>query len=195
VKILKEDEMRRLIVVGVVCFSATVLLAQTQKTAQETARRIIPINVKTGLWEGTSKITTSGSLGIPPELAAKLTPEQRAKYEAAMQSRAGGQTTTNTEKSCLTEKDLTTDPFEKKDPDDRIKCHESILNSSSSDVEIQESCTGEVDMTFKMKIHADDREHAHGTGEGTTTMGGRTMQSKIEFESKWLGATCPAEKN
>src|SRR5215472_5348689 len=109
--------MKRMILLGAVCLSATVLLAQTQKNIDQapapvkTAMKMTPMNVKTGLWQSTSTVAITGGLGLPPDVAAKLTPEQKARYEAAMQAQAGGHTSTHTNKSCLTQKDLTTDPF------------------------------------------------------------------------------------
>lgn len=194
--------MKKTIVLVAVCFSATVLLAKTQEKDIEKAPtpakslNITPINVKTGLWQSTSTITITGGLGLPPSMLSKLTPEQKAKYEAAMQAQAGGRTTTHTNKGCLTQKDLTTDPFAQKDSDDEnIHCHGTLLRSTSTDIVLQETCSGEASMTYTMKIHAVDSEHATGTGTGTATMGGRTMNSNVKFESKWLGATCPANVN
>ena len=47
-----------------------------------------PLNVKTGLWEVTTTVSTSGQMPIPPDLLAKLTPEQRAKFEQQMSGRS-----------------------------------------------------------------------------------------------------------
>lgn len=196
--------MRKLIIVAAVCFSATMVLAQSQQKnpgqasppEKMPAMKITPLNVKTGLWQNTSTVTIVGSLGLPPELLAKMTPEQKAKYEAAMHANAGGHTSTHTDKGCLTQKDLTTDPFSKANSDDEnIHCRGKLLSSTSTDIVLQETCSGEASMNYTMKIHAVDQEHAVGTGKGTATMGGRTMNSSVKFETKWLGATCPAGTN
>ena len=195
--------MKKLLIFGAVCFSATVLLAQTQKkqidqsqAPVKTAIKMTPMNVKTGLWQNTSTVTIVGGLGLPPSVLAKLTPEQKAKYEAAMQARSGGHSSTHTNKGCLTQKDLTTDPFAQKDSsDEHIQCHGTLLSSTSTDIVLQESCSGEASMTYTMKIHAVDQEHAVGTGTGTATMGGRTMNSNVKFQATWIGATCPADVN
>jgi len=192
--------VKKTILLGAVCLSATVLLAGTQKNDQAPAStkalKITPMNVKTGLWQSTSTITVTGGLGLPPSLLAKMTPEQKAKYEAAMQAQAGGRTSTHTNKSCLTQKDLTTDPFADKNSDDRdIHCHGTLLSSTSTDIVLQESCSGEASMAYTMKIHAVDQEHATGTGTGTATMGGHTMNSSVKFQSTWIGATCPSDAN
>lgn len=194
--------MRKMIVLGAVCLSATVLFAQTQKKKMDQAPapsrglKMTPMNVKTGLWQSTSTITITGSLGLPPELLAKMTPEQKARYAAAMQAQASGHSSTHTNKGCLTQKDLTTDPFAQKDSsDEHIQCHGTLLSSTSTDIVLQESCSGEASMTYTMKIHAVDQEHAVGTGTGKATMGGHTMNSSVKFDSKWIGATCPAGTN
>ena len=51
----------------------------------------VTINVRTGLWEMTSSGQTTGTPPIPAEAFARLTPEQRAKFEAAMTARGGRQ--------------------------------------------------------------------------------------------------------
>ena len=43
----------------------------------------VKLNVKTGLWQTTITNTVTGSMGLPPEIAARLTPAQRARFEAA----------------------------------------------------------------------------------------------------------------
>lgn len=194
--------MRKMIVFGAICCSATILLAQTKKNPDQApplkapALKITPINVKTGLWQSTSTITIVGSLGLPPEALATMTSEQKAKYDAAMQAQSGGRNRTFTHKGCLTQKDLTTDPFAQKDSsDENIHCHGTLLTSTSTDVVLQETCSGEASVTYTMKIHAIDQEHATGTGTGTTTMGGKTMNSNFTFNSTWIGATCPADAN
>ena len=190
--------MRKMIVFGAVCLSATVLLAQTQKknSEQVPAAKMTPMNVKTGLWQSTSTITVTGSLGLPPEVLAKMTDEQKARYAAAMQAQSGGHSSTHTNKGCLTQKDLTTDPFARNNSDDEnIHCHGTLLSSTSTDIVLQETCSGEATMNYTMKIHADSAEHAIGTGTGTATMGGHTMNSSVKFDSKWIGATCPADAN
>ena len=45
------------------------------------------LDVKTGQWETTTSGQMTGMPAIPPEVLAKLTPEQRAKMESAMGAR------------------------------------------------------------------------------------------------------------
>lgn len=194
--------MKKMIVFGAVCLSATVLLARAeQKKGSEapppvkSTVKMTPMNVKTGLWQSTSSVAVSGGLGLPPETLAKLTPEQKARYEAAMQANSGGRTSTFTNKDCLTKEDLTADPFTRMGKDDEnVHCHGTLLSSTGTDIVLQETCSGEASLNYTMKIHAVDQEHATGTGSGTATMGGHTMSTSVKFEAKWLGATCPAHE-
>ena len=180
--------MRKMILCGAICLSlsATVLMA---------GDNVIHLNVKTGLWEITSISIANGSLAIPPDVVAKLTPEQRAKFEAAMKMMANGTPKSMTYKSCLTQKKLDENPFNEKPHGEKINCQHAVVNSTETDLEVKETCTEEnskTDMHFK--FHASSPEHVTGTGTVVVeTSGGHTMTSNVKMESKWVGATCPAD--
>lgn len=171
-------------------------LAALLAFAQAPSGPIIPLNVKTGSWQNQTTVSLSGSLGIPPDVAAKLTPEQRARYEAAMSAMGSEAPHQYTSKGCLTQQDLTTDPYKSLNRNnDKIQCTGAIVNSTSSDLELHETCTGEGEMDFHIKIHAVDSEHATGVGDGTVTVGGRTMKSHYTMDMNWLGPTCPPDSH
>jgi hypothetical protein len=173
--------MKKIIATGILCLWASGLWAGGKK----------PLNIKTGLWQITSTTTVNGAMGIPPEMAAKLTPAQRAKFEEAMKKRGNGVPQTRTYKSCLTEKNLTEDPF--KDKNMKMKCQETVIKSTGSDLEVREACTdGTSKSDIHMVTHANSSEHVTSTGNVTATVGGHTMHSAIKMDSKWLGSSCPA---
>lgn len=172
------------------CAAAVVGLAAMQA--------MTPMNVKTGQWESHTTILLTGSLGLPPEALAKMTPEQRARYQAAVEKAAErkNQKTENTDKGCLTKEDLTQDPTKlmgKQEPG--MSCSGKILSSTSSDLKVHISCTGMGTMDYILDYHATDPEHATGQGTGTATLGGHTMQTQFNSEMHWLGPTCPASGN
>ena len=174
--------MRKLIAMGVLCLGASGLWAGGKAKS---------LNVKTGLWQTTSTTTVTGSLGIPPEMAAKLTPAQRARFEAAMKKQASGVPRTRTYKNCVTQKDLAEDPFT--DKNNQSRCQETVIKSTGSDLEVREACTDSSSKTdAHMVFHASSSEHVTGSGNMAATMGGHTMHSVIKMDSKWLGASCPA---
>src|SRR5262249_9492942 len=102
------------------------------------ANKLQPLNVKLGLWENTTTISSSGALGIPPEKLAKMSPEQRARVEAALKARSGQSAHTNTYKSCLTKDQLQKTPFA-----DKQNCAETLISSSAKEAEVSFECTME----------------------------------------------------
>src|SRR5215475_7782194 len=101
--------MRKMIALGVALLLPLTLVAGGK----------VKLNVKTGLWQTTITNTAAGSMGLPPEMAAKLTPAQRARYEAAAKKQASGTPRTETHKDCLTPEKLAEDPFtDKTHPDE-----------------------------------------------------------------------------
>ena len=61
-------------------------------------------NAKPGAWELNFTTLTTGML-IPPDVLAKMPPEQRAKIEQSMQARSG-KPRTHASKTCVTQEDL-----------------------------------------------------------------------------------------
>lgn len=174
--------MRKVIAMGVLCLWASALWA---------GGKMKPLNVKTGLWQSKSTITQNGSMGIPPGMAARLTPAQRARIEAAMAKQGNGTPTTHSYKSCVTQKDLNQDPFTDRHSD--FKCQEKVIQSTGTEVELREACSnGSIRSEVHVHFHADSPGHVTGTGEALTNMGGHTMKSNLKIDSKWLATSCPA---
>lgn len=157
----------------------------------------IPLNVKTGEWENVQDVTVQGSLGLPPEAAANMTPAMRARYEALMAANAGKHTLHTDSKSCLKPEDLAGNVFDKMNKNNHNeKCHGTVIRSTSSDVEVQEHCdaaNGGGGVDFHLLVHADDPEHTTITGEGTANVGGKTMKSQLASKGQWLGPKCTDE--
>ncbi len=203
--------MRKSMFISAMCLSASVFLAlygwsQQRPSGKEpthsqvtTGDKITPLDVKMGLWQVTSTTTTNGAIGLPPELLAQMTPEQRARYEAAMTRGGNGTPRATTYKSCLKdEKELSEDPFSALKSHPEVECEKKSVKSTSTDVEVSGSCTAkEADAKgdFHISFHALNSEHVVGTGQSSMTMNGRSMKSTMKYESKWLGATCPAGVN
>jgi Protein of unknown function (DUF3617) len=151
------------------------------------ADKIQPLNVKTGLWETTRTSTTSGQMPIPPELLARLTPEQRAKMEERMKANSAEKSRTNTSKSCLTKEKLEKAPFS----DEQKDCTRTIVTSTSSEAEIKFVCD-KSGMKANGTIHVEaiTPESVKGSAQTAIASGGRTMNTSGSFTSKWLGPNC-----
>jgi len=147
--------------------SVVCLLASTIVVGEE---KFQPLNIKPGQWQVTE---TFSATGLP--------------------AKTPGATQTITYKSCVTQKDLTSNPFN----DPHQKCAWTVLNSTASDMELKgESCSlGEEGMkaNVHLKLHAVDSEHANGSGEWTATGNGMSMSGNATGSGKWISATCPSE--
>jgi hypothetical protein len=153
------------------------------------ADKIVPPNVRLGLWEITENRDLTGMPAmptIPPEVLARMTPEQRAQMEARM---SGGPKTT-IRKYCVTkeklEKDLVFGDERNND------CKRTVLSSSSTMTEVKIQCTQKETTsngTFKFEVLSPD--NVKGTVRMVSTTGnGRTMNINLDFVSKYLGSAC-----
>ncbi|HVA64992.1 MAG TPA: DUF3617 family protein [Terriglobales bacterium] len=165
---------------------AFALLAVSGLLARQT---VTPLNIQTGLWQTTLKQTNHGSLGIPPEVAAQLSPMQRARAAAMLKAITPPPSQTYTR--CVTQKDFNQDPFPDKSRQSYTQCTETVLSSSSSAAQIHEVCKGEVEVDATISYQASDPQHMAGTGHAVIAVGGQQMTTDSTLTSHWIGATCP----
>jgi hypothetical protein len=155
------------------------------------ADKITPLNVKAGLWEMTSTHSMTGMPAmpaLPPDTLAKMTPEQRARMEAAMKQSGAGGPTTNVRKECITKEKL-----EKRSAFDenRKDCTRTVVSSTGSKLEMKIHCEGKeqgTDGTFLLE--AVSSENVKGTMQFVTNSNGRTMNMNFTFNSRYLGPAC-----
>jgi hypothetical protein len=145
-----------------------------------------PLNVKTGQWQTTLTNQVSGTPPIPDEVLNRMTPEQRAKFEAALKAR-NGKSTVN--KSCLT-KDQLDKPFNAGDEATKA-CSHTIISSSGSKQDVRIECNREnFKATGTVKLEALDSEDVKGSITMVVTSNDRTMNVTNSFTSKWIGPAC-----
>ncbi len=150
------------------------------------ADKLEPLNVKTGLWETTTTISTSGEMPIPAEYLSRMTPAQRARMEERLKANSAPKTRTSTHKSCETKEKLEKAPFS-----NQKECTESVVTSTSSKAELKVSCDfGDVKGSGTVTVEALSPEAARGSAQITATGGGHTINTNSTFTSKWLGASC-----
>ena len=147
----------------------------------------VRLDVKPGQWETTVSGQTTGMPPIPEEVLKKLTPEQRAKMEAAMQARGGAKTTVS--KGCLTQQDL--DKGFNPNNEGAKNCSRFVVTSSGSRQEIRVEClVGGAKTTGLIKVDAADSEHVKGSMQMTAVSGDHTMNMNYTFSSHYLGPVC-----
>ena len=123
---------------------------------------------------------------IPEELLSRLTPEQRAKFEARMKSNSAPKGTTTTKKDCETKEKLAQEPF-----NDRKECKQTIVTSTGTKAEIKISCDfGDIKASGTMEVEALSPENVKGSGQMRSNGGGHSMSMNTTFSAKWLGPSC-----
>ncbi len=148
---------------------------------------ITPLNVKEGLWEMTVTHSMSGmpaTPNIPPDVLAKMPPEQRARVEAAMK----GGPSTDVRKECITKEKL-----EKHSAfsNNRGDCTRTVVNSTGSKLEVKIHCEEKqtsTDGTLVLETVGSDR--VKGTMQAVTNANGHIMNMNFTFSSKYLGPAC-----
>lgn len=153
------------------------------------------LNVKLGLWEVTTTVTRSGSMPIPAEVAARLTPEQRARVEERMKARSAERRVATTRKHCLTreevEKGTTFDQ-------DQKSCSRTVLLSTTAKVDVRIACEIQgqgIKSAGELQIEALDPEKVKGLVR-MTIVGDRTAASGSTFTARWIGPICgPSKKD
>lgn len=142
------------------------------------------LDLRTGLWEVTSAGETTGMPPVPPEVLAKMTPEQRAQMMAAM----GNASKPTVVRSCITQKTL--DRGLNFNRPERANCTHTITNSSSRQVDVKMQCTGEHPMNGTFHIEALDRQTMDGKFDMVVSNGANTMTMKRTMHGKWLSNNC-----
>jgi hypothetical protein len=123
---------------------------------------------------------------VPPEVLAKLPPEQRAKMEAAMQGRGGTRTTT---KHCVTKETVNEALASANTNSARQNCTRTFVTSTGTKQVIHMECTsGNMKTSGDIQVEVIDRENTKGSMV-MNSAGGRGGM-KMEWTTKWLGADC-----
>jgi TolA-binding protein len=144
------------------------------------------LEIKTGLWEITTTMQSSGMPQIPPELLKQLAPEQRQQMEAQLRAMNG---TPETRRQCVTKDDIDT-AFDDLDE----SCKRKVVTDSARLHVSTFTCTGEASGSGTMRLEAPSSDRVTGFTEMRMASGGSNMEMKIDFSGKWLKADCPREQ-
>lgn len=145
------------------------------------------LGVRVGLWENTITTNLSG-LAIPADALAKVPAAQRAQMEQMMKQMGAQGPRTITERSCVTEKELSEGAFRKNAEQDDRSCKYTVITSTSKRQETTFICTARDGSVSNghMVIEAVDA----GRVKGTLEMKSPQANVDMKFDSKWLGANC-----
>jgi hypothetical protein len=160
------------------------------------AADIIKPNIKPGLWEVTSSPQMSGQIPVPEEELAKMTPEQRARMEAAMKSYMANSAKPHVHKECMTpEKIARGFDIDRRGADS--SCIRKVVSSSSSELTLHDECNNNNQKTVS-DVHFEVNSGTQMSGKINIVMtspSGRTMKVNSTLQGKWLGASCGSVKD
>lgn len=147
------------------------------------------LNVKSGAWEMTVTTVSSG-MKLSPEMAAKMTPVQRAQMEQMMKAREGKPHTT-TLQSCLTKEDVSHDriikEMEDEDDDGEVRCTVKVISKTSSKLILDKMCPGPSPSTTHFTIEAKATDSIVAIGDREQQGSGK---SRMDIKGRWLRAAC-----
>jgi Protein of unknown function (DUF3617) len=143
-----------------------------------------PFKVKPGLWETNTEMERSGVPPIPPEVLARLTPEQRAKLD---QQPTGPHQSVS--KRCLTQADVDKG-FEPMTGIEGAKCTRTVTADTPTLRAGRLACSGEMTGGGNYRFEARTPESIVGNWDVTMSRGERTMTMKGAVQGKWLGSDC-----
>jgi Protein of unknown function (DUF3617) len=148
-----------------------------------------PLDIKPGLWETTITTQAKGIPPAPPEMMARLTPEQRAQTEAAAKARGGVGQQTRLVKSCMTADDLKK-PFALSE-DAHAMCTRTVIASSGTKADVHFECAkGQVRSFGDIHVEAVSPESTKGSSQYTSQDAAHRLDAKVTFTGRWLGADC-----
>lgn len=153
------------------------------------------LNLKPGLWEVTWTQQTTGGTPVPEDVLARMTPERRTKFDAAMAANdATRASEPRVRKQCITEKSLQRG-LNVDENKGGGSCQETLVSSTASVMDMRQECPGRENMSGTSHFEAVGPEALTGTIDMTMTDGVRTTTVKRVMLGKWLGADCGNLKN
>jgi hypothetical protein len=152
------------------------------------------LNIKLGLWEIKTQPQVNGELPTSDESVAKMTPEQRARMQAAMQAMMAHMQQPRTMKECMTA-EKRAQGFDTGN-DDPTECQQTVGKDTASDFEMTRVCsTAQGNNSTDMKFHAVSSDHVIGTVNAMMSRGTKSITVNSTMEGRWLGSDCGSVKD
>ena len=151
-----------------------------------------PLDVRPGMWEGTTTTETTGTPAIPPELLARMTPEQKAMLEARMKAGTSQGPKTTVKNHCITKEELSKGLMF---GDDHGACQRTVVSGASRKQEIRIEC-GNAGIKSSGTIHVEaiDPEHVKFSVQVTSGDGAHSMKINATGTSRWVSAACTSDE-
>ena len=172
-----------------------VALTSLAVTAGIQAAELTKPNIRPGLWEVSINPQVSGEMPIPEDQLAKMTPEQRARLQAAMKAQMTNGAKPRVYKECMTPEKIARG-FEVNPHGDDPSCKRNVVSSSANEMTLHNECNRQerktvTDMHFEVR----GGTQTNGKINIVMTSAGKTMTMNSTIQGKWLGASCGTVKD
>jgi Protein of unknown function (DUF3617) len=149
----------------------------------------IKLNIKPGLWEIASEGKIDGAPPIPDDQLARMTPEQRARFEAAMQASMAEAAKAHLSKNCVTPEKIARGLDIQQH--NNASCDKKIAVNSASELDVNEDCsTDKGNTVMREHFQLSGSEQMSGSVHMVRTSAGKSMTIDSNIHGKWLGASC-----
>lgn len=171
---------------GTFCWVAAGALAVTLAHGADLVRP----NIKPGLWEVSVDPEISGEMPIPEDQLARMTPEQRARLEAAIKSSLAKGVQHHRYRECMTPEKIARGFDIDKNGDD-ASCKRKVISSTPSEVTLHDECDRPERKTVT-DVHFEVKGGTQMSGKLKVLMtsNGKSMTVNSAVAGKWLGASC-----
>lgn len=155
-----------------------------------TASVPVKLNIKLGLWEIATQANISGAPPISDDMMAKMSPEQRARMQAAIQASMADVAKPKLAKHCVTPEKVA-QGFSLDRQRDNAACQKKIITNTASELQLSETCPEENgSTTIDEHIQLSGSDQVAGTVHYAKNNGGKSMTVDSTIKGQWLGASC-----
>jgi hypothetical protein len=150
----------------------------------------IKLNIKLGLWEIATQANISGAPPIPEDALAKMSPDQRARMQAAIQASMADVAKPKLAKHCVTQEKVA-QGFNLDRQHDSTTCQKKLVTNTSSELQLSETCPEDNGSTsIDEHIQLSGSDQVAGTVHFIKSSGGKTMTVDSTIKGQWLSASC-----
>jgi Rod binding domain-containing protein len=130
--------------------------------------------------------STTATSGTPPVDTSKMTPEQKAGFEAAMKARQAKGPRTRLIKSCMTKEKLEREPFQEAA---KASCTDTVISSTRSLWHAKRVCT-QPNSVGEFMIEVLSPERIKESVQMNQSDDKHAMAVQVSISGKWLGSSC-----
>ena len=173
-----------------------VTLTSLAVTASIHAAELTKPNIKPGLWEVSINPQVSGEMPIPEDQLAKMSPEQRARVQAALKASMTKGAKPRVYKECMTPEKIARG-FDLNPHGDDPSCKRNVVSSSANAVTVHDECNKPEGKTVT-DMHFEVKGGTQTSGKINivmTSSAGKTMTVNSTVQGKWLAASCGTVKD